>query len=344
MTLHLPQETLARLVKLAQTVHIALASRDYSIRLGKNEESEEVELLVDVFNEVLTRLQEQEQQLERARSLTEAPRVPNIAQEVEGGRYNQSVFLTSICHELRIPLHSIISYSEILQEEVVDLGQKALLPDLQKINSLGKLTLDWVDEILDLSKIESGRLELVSHPFEILSLIRDTQAAIMPIISQSGNILDVECDEEIGKMNADQKRIQRMLFSLLKIASKATSQGVVQLKARREVVRGDDWVRFDVIDAGPGISAELLMSLFKGQSHADTTISTAYGELALAIAVCQWFSFLIGGEFFAETGHGITFTFKFPAETEPRLLKSQTIRGINKLICDLLNISKGDFQ
>ena len=343
--MHLPQETLTRLVKLTQTVHIALATKNYSVRLDKNEESEEVELLVDVFNEVLTRLHEQEQQLEKKRpKVSGDPDITN--KKVEAGRQNQGVFLTNISHELRVPLHTIISYSEILQEEAADLGQKVLLPDLQKITLLGRLALDWVDEILDLSKIESGRLELVSHSFEILNLIRDTQAAMMPIISQAGNTLDVQCDSAIGTMNADQKRIQRVLFTLLKIASKATPQGIVQLKVRREMVRGDDWVRFDIIDSGPGISPELLMSLFKGQSHADTAIPSAYGGVALAIAVYQWFSLLIGGEFFAETwqSRGINFTFRLPAKTEPHLLQSQAICGTNKLICDLLNISKGDFQ
>lgn len=347
------QETLDRITQLAQAVQKALDANDYALRLEKSGEDDEAGLLVDVFNKALTRLQGQARQLEqrslfikdevaiRTHDLEKEMRALNIAKrEAELGSRSKSVFLSNMSHELRTPLNAIIGYCEMLQEEVEDLGQEELLPDLQKISFAGKRLAEWVDEILDLSKIESGRSELDIHSFDIMSLIRETESAILPLIQEAGNSLDVRCDLAIGSMNADQSRIQRVLISLLKSASKSTQKGAVVLSVSRESVDGVDWINFNVIDSGPGISPEVLRSLFKDYTQADAVTSSIYGGTALAIAICQRFSFMMGGNVFVESepGKGATFTLRVPAEMQVHLSKSHVVRATNRLIRDLLDL------
>jgi signal transduction histidine kinase len=141
-------------------------------------------------------------------------------------------------------------------------------------------------------------------------------------------------------MNADQNRIQRVLVSLLKSASKSTQKGAVVLSVSRESVDGVDWINFNVIDSGPGISPEVLRSLFKDYTQADAVTSSVYGGTALAVAICQRFSFMMGGNVFVESepGKGATFTFRIPAEMQVHLAKSHVVRATNRLIRDLLDL------
>ncbi len=352
MTSNLPEETPGRITQMAQAVQSALDSNNYSLRLEKSGEGDEAGLLADVFNKVLVRLHDQARNLEQRRlfikeevairthDLEKEMRELNIAKrEAELGSRSKSVFLSNMSHELRTPLNAIIGYCEMLQEEVEDLGQEALLPDLQKISIAGKRLAEWVDEILDLSRIESGRSELEIHSFDIMSLIRETESAVLPMIQEAGNHLDVRCDAAIGLMNADQNRIQRVLFSLLKNASKSTQKGTVVLSVSREAVDGVDWINFDVIDSGPGISPDILRSLFKDYTQADAVTSSVYGGTALAVAICQRFSFMMGGNVFVESepGKGATFTLRIPAEMQVHLSKSHVVRATNRLIRDLLD-------
>lgn len=348
-------ETLDTLTQLVQTIRNALTTEDYSVRLDKNGKEEGMALLVDAFNEVMSRLQGQGRKLEQRRSFVKEEMAIRTAEmersqrdlvlakrETELGSQSKSVFLANMSHELRTPLNAIIGYSEMLQEELQDSDQKKLLPDLEKITHAGKCLMGWVDEILDLSKIESGRAELKFQAFEISDLVRDTATAVAPFIQAASGALEVRCGTDIGAMKADRAIIQRVLVSLVKNAHK----GPVALEARRESVDGVDWVCFDVTDSGPGIAPELLRNLFKEQTQADAETSTAYGGTSLAIAICQRFSLLMGGHILAENepGKGATLTLRLPAEMETHLAKSHVLRGTNRLICDLLNITEKDFR
>ena len=354
MTSNLPEET-HRIAQLTQTIQSALAAEDYSVRLDKNGKGEGVGQIIDAFNQMMARLQEQGRKLDQRRSFVKEEVAIRTAEmertqrdltlakrEAELGSQSKSVFLANLSHELRTPLNAIIGYSEMLQEELLDLGQKELLPDLQKITLAGKCLMEWVDEILDLSKVESGRSELKFQSFEILSLMREVEAEVVPAVQSAGSSLEVHCGSDIGSMNADPSRIQRVLISLLRNA--ATQKCPIVFEARRESVDGVDWICFEVADSGPGISPEVLRNLFKDHSQADAETSSAYGGTALAIAICQRFSLLMGGHIMAESelGKGATFTLRLPAEMEVHLAKSHVVRGTNRLIRDLLNIQ--DFR
>ena len=138
-------------------------------------------------------------------------------------------------HELRTPLNAIIGYSEMLQEEAEDLGEEAFIPDLQKVNAAGKHLLGLINDILDLSKIEAGRMDLFLETFEVGQLVQDVAAIVQPLVEKNGNALVVSCPDDLGTLHADQTKLRQALFNLLSNAAKFTEQGQIELR----VVRGE---------------------------------------------------------------------------------------------------------
>jgi signal transduction histidine kinase len=147
---------------------------------------------------------------------------------------HKSQFLANMSHELRTPLNAIIGYSEMLQEEAEETDAEAFLPDLQRINAAGKHLLGLINDILDLSKIEAGRMDLDLSTFEIGPMIRDVQAIVQPLVEKNGNVLVVECPESIGSMHADQTKVRQALFNLLSNAAKFTEGGRIELRVARD--------------------------------------------------------------------------------------------------------------
>src|SRR5213075_1588900 len=135
---------------------------------------------------------------------------------------HKSQFLANMSHELRTPLNAIIGYSEMLQEEAEEIGEEAFIPDLQKVNAAGKHLLGLINDILDLSKIEAGRMDLFMETFEVGRLVRDVEAIVQPLTDKNGNTLVVECSENIGAMQADLTKVRQTLFNLLSNAAKFT--------------------------------------------------------------------------------------------------------------------------
>src|SRR5262245_30233324 len=158
-------------------------------------------------------------------------------------------------HELRTPLNAIIGYSEMLQEEAEDLDADAFLPDLQKINAAGKHLLGLINDILDLSKIEAGRMDLFLETFEVGKLVRDVEAIVQPLMDKNANTLAVECPDDIGSMQADLTKVRQTLFNLLSNAAKFTDHGTISLTVERDV---NDWLTFAVTDTGIGMTEEQL--------------------------------------------------------------------------------------
>jgi signal transduction histidine kinase len=137
-------------------------------------------------------------------------------------------------HELRTPLNAIIGYSEMLQEEAEEVGDEAYIPDLQKVNAAGKHLLGLINDILDLSKIEAGRMDLLLEDFDVRQLVHDVQAIVQPLVEKNGNALVVECPDDIGSMHADQTKVRQALFNLLSNAAKFTDHGTITLRMARE--------------------------------------------------------------------------------------------------------------
>ena len=165
--------------------------------------------------------------------------VEEKSRELEVASQHKSDFLANMSHELRTPLNAIIGYSEMLQEEAEDLGETAFLPDLQKINAAGKHLLGLINDILDLSKIEAGRMDLYPETFVVQDLIADVASIVQPLVEKNGNTLVVECPDDIGEMHADLTKVRQTLFNLLSNAAKFTDRGTITLRVSRGEVTGN---------------------------------------------------------------------------------------------------------
>ena len=197
-------------------------------------------------------------------------------------------------HELRTPLNAIIGYSEMLQEEAEDLGEEAFIPDLQKVNAAGKHLLGLINDILDLSKIEAGRMDLYLETFEVGQLVRDVAAIVQPLVEKNGNTLVVDCPTTSARMHADQTKVRQALFNLLSNAAKFTDHGTISL-TRRSGSR-DDWLTFAVTDTGIGMTEEQLGRLFEAFSQAEASTRSKYGGTGLGLAISRHFCRLMGGD------------------------------------------------
>jgi len=231
---------------------------------------------------------------------------------LEQASQHKSQFLANMSHELRTPLNAIIGYSEMLQEEAEDLGEQTFLPDLQKINAAGKHLLGLINDILDLSKIEAGRMDLFVESFEVGQLVRDVEAIVQPLVEKNGNRLLVECPEDVSQLHADQTKVRQTLFNLLSNAAKFTEQGTITLTVQREP---DDWLTFAVADTGIGMTEEQLGRLFEAFSQAEASIRSTYGGTGLGLAISRHFCRMMGGDLTVESvyGQGSTFTISLPA-------------------------------
>jgi PAS domain S-box-containing protein len=238
----------------------------------------------------------------------------------EAANQEKSTFLASMSHELRTPLNAIIGYSEMLQEEVLDLGEKALLPDLQKINTAGKHLLDLINSVLDLSKIEAGKMELYVETFDVASMIKSVTVVVQPLVAQRDNTLHVECRANVGSMRADLTKVRQSLVNLLANASKFTERGTITLEVLRERRARDEWLIFRVRDTGIGMTAEQLRRLFQPFRQADASTARHFGGTGLGLVITKQFCDMMGGEISVESavGQGTTFTVALPAQVETR--------------------------
>jgi PAS domain S-box-containing protein len=187
----------------------------------------------------------------------------------EAANQTKSAFLANMSHELRTPLNAILGYSEMLQEEAEDAGQDDFVPDLQKINSAGKHLLGLINDVLDLSKIEAGRMDLYLEEFEVAPMIREVVSTIQPLIDKNRNSLVVHADENLGSIHADLTKVRQALFNLLSNASKFTDHGEIRLDIARET--SGDWITFVVADSGIGMTPEQQAKLFQPFTQADAS-------------------------------------------------------------------------
>jgi PAS domain S-box-containing protein len=232
----------------------------------------------------------------------------------------KSAFLANMSHELRTPLNAIIGYSEMLQEEIKDRDLTDLLPDLVKIHGSGKHLLLLINDILDLSKIEAGKMDLFPEVFEVPALVRDVAATVRPMVERGENTLDVRCAEDMLSVKADLTRVRQVLLNLLSNASKFTTRGRVALHVDRIAVNGAPWVRFRVADTGIGMAPEQLAKLFKAFAQADASTTRKYGGTGLGLVISRQLCQMMGGEVTVESapGRGSTFTVLLPTHVEEK--------------------------
>src|SRR5215510_894861 len=228
----------------------------------------------------------------------------------------KSEFLANMSHELRTPLNAIIGYSEMLQEEAADLGYEDFTPDLQKIQGAGKHLLALINDILDLSKIEAGRMDLFLETFDVALMIQDAATTIQPLVEKNHNTLTIHCADDLGTMRADLTKVRQSLFNLLSNACKFTAQGTITLAVSRETLDGVVWVTFRVTDTGIGMTPEQMGKLFQVFAQADASTTRQYGGTGLGLAITRRFCQMMGGDITVEStpGQGSTFTVRLPAE------------------------------
>jgi signal transduction histidine kinase/DNA-binding response OmpR family regulator len=241
-----------------------------------------------------------------------------LFRQLDVANRHKSEFLASMSHELRTPLNAIIGYSEMLQEEAADLDQKALVPDLKKINAAGKHLLELINAVLDLSKIEAGRMDLYLETFSVPSLATEIAAVIQPLADKNANRVEVRCDPAVGNMHADLTKVRQALFNLLSNACKFTERGIVSLTVRREPSDDRDVFFFDVSDTGIGLTSEQIGRLFQEFSQADVSTSRRFGGTGLGLALSRRLCRLMGGDVTvaSELGRGSTFTIRLPVEVK----------------------------
>jgi len=249
--------------------------------------------------------------------LKQAERELLLAKEVaEAASRSKSRFLANMSHELRTPLNSIMGYSEMLQVLAERAGHQDYIEDLGRIHSSGEHLLNLINDILDLSKIEAGRMELHPERFEIRPMLEDVVTTLRPWVERKGNTLSAEFDDELGEMEADLTRVRQVLFNLLSNAGKFTEKGRVGLKALREVRRGADWIEFRVSDTGIGMTPEQQKKVFEEFAQADTSTTRKYGGTGLGLAISRHFCEMMGGRISVESerGRGTIFRVRLPAQ------------------------------
>jgi PAS domain S-box-containing protein len=230
----------------------------------------------------------------------------------------KSAFLANMSHELRTPLNAILGYSEMLEEEAQDRGQADLIPDLEKIRTSGKHLLRLINDILDLSKIEAGKMEIFVESFELPALLNEIETTMRPLATKRGNKLATRFDAAIGAMRSDLTRVRQILLNLTGNAIKFTENGTVTIEARRLEEKGRATVEFAVRDTGIGMTPEQLAKLFQAFSQADASTTRKYGGTGLGLTISRQLCHLMKGEVTvtSEFGQGSTFTVRLPRSLE----------------------------
>ena len=236
----------------------------------------------------------------------------------EEANQSKSQFLANMSHELRTPLNAVIGYSEILQEDAREEGLTDFVEDLKKINSAGSHLLGLINDILDLSKIEAGRMEVYPESLNIRGLLQEVISIVRPLVDKNGNELAVQVDSQVEIMYSDQTKVRQILFNLLSNAAKFTEKGRIDMRVRSEVVEDREWLEFEVRDTGIGMSAEQLEQVFEAFRQADTSTTRRYEGTGLGLPITQRFCLMLGGEISvtSELGSGSTFTIRLPAQME----------------------------
>ena len=345
-------EPITELARVSTTVQ---RTRNYNSRVQTGA-SGEVGQLIESFNAMLDTIQSNTSELERARiaaedahekivqahdQLEEANRtlearvddrtrlLAKAVKDAEDASKAKSSFLAKMSHELRTPLNAIIGYSEIMKEDAADDGDTGRAEDLDKVLNAARHLLGLINDVLDISKIEAGKMELFLETFDLTKLINEVIATATPLVSKKGNALAVDCPVDIGAMHADATKLRQMLLNLLSNASKFTEKGTVTLKAARFIEDEADFMELSVTDTGIGMNPEQLSRLFQAFSQADASTTSKYGGTGLGLAISKQFAHMMQGDITVTSASGVgsTFTIRMPTKVltkQPKVVNSAT--------------------
>ncbi len=255
----------------------------------------------------------------------------------EAANQAKSTFLANMSHELRTPLNAIIGYSEMLMEDAEDEGQEDFIPDLDRIHAAGRHLLTLINDILDLSKVEAGKMELYLETFDVANMIEEVVSTVQPLTEKKGNTLKVCCADNFGTMHADLTKVRQALFNLISNACKFTERGIITLDVTHETVKGAEWVTYSVGDTGIGMTKEQMGKLFQAFTQADVSTTRKFGGTGLGLMLSKRFCQMMDGDIAveSESGVGTTFTIRLPAEvveckTEPAPVAEQKAKSVLK--------------
>jgi signal transduction histidine kinase/CheY-like chemotaxis protein len=319
------------ILHLENTMRMVSSNKNYAVRAVKTY-SDEIGRLIDGFNTMLSEIQERDTALQstngelktRTKELEEEVFQRKQAQEellnakhaAEEANRAKSTFLANMSHELRTPLNAIIGYSEMLEEETRDSGKVENVQDLKKIQTAGKHLLSLINDVLDLSKIEAGKMGLHLEFFDVPQVIEEMVTTLQPAAAKNANSIHVHVAENVSAMKADLTKVRQILFNLLSNACKFTDHGTVSVDVDQIKVGDREWIQFKVSDTGIGISAKQKENLFHEFAQADTSIARKYGGTGLGLAITQRFVQLMKGQITVESepGQGATFTVRLPPQ------------------------------
>ena len=278
---------------------------------------DEIEILAEEFNKMTSSLQEayaglEKKVAERTRELVA------LNQKLDEANRLKSQFLANVSHELRTPLNAIMGYSEMLMEDAAEAGAEQAVADLEKINTSGKHLLELINTLLDISKIEAGKMDIHLETFSVADMVKEVTAVIRPLAQKNSNRLEVQCDNDTGSMNADLTKVRQVLFNLLSNACRFTEHGTVAMHVVRESSGEADWLLFRVRDTGIGLTGEQIGRLFQEFAQAEASTARNYGGTGLGLALSRRLCRMMGGDIEVESkvGEGSVFTVRLPRRVE----------------------------
>jgi signal transduction histidine kinase/CheY-like chemotaxis protein len=319
---------------LAEVAGRVSESGDYTLRARPPRVDDEIGVLVGSFNGMLERIQEQDRSLadhrdhleaEVAARTTDLVRANNallVAKEhAEISNRAKSTFLANMSHELRTPLNAILLYSELVREDAATTGLTGSLADIQRIETAGRHLLSLINDILDLSKIEAGKMLVAHEEFDVPTLLREVVAMVEPMAQKNGNTLSLLCAEDVGSMVSDATKVRQSLSNLLSNACKFTRDGRITLRAflSRPVPQGGAWLNLCVEDTGIGISPAQQQRIFNEFVQAEENTTRKFGGTGLGLALSRRYCQMMGGDIRvrSEEGMGSVFTILVPLEPLP---------------------------